>query len=454
MAPPGVPLRLPPGGKAGLIIGGALLLGALLWNWWNNREPEGEAEDDPEVSWGQASAVGQSRYRIAGAALTPWVDLPPNCRIGPSESSTSPVNWSEWGQFSSLEVVPEGPPGICGGRQVYRIYENKLNGDRRSIGFAGRGQGFVSFRWFFAWEFRNGAVRDTRAPVAPERTRDPGRFPLPIGPVPAPAPAPQPLPKRPPAPALPDAEPLPPQPEAEPEPGQPPRRRPPLAPPIAPDRPPLRPPGRDPDRVPPRPPEPPRPGQPQPDPPPLEVPPFPRLPGPVVIGIDGRPRLNPPGPIVPTPPGQVDLGPVVVGDPARRPAPTLEGIAAELGKLEDKLDFMLRKPEPELPEPIELPEPVDLGPLLELVGEIAEVVLSPFEADSYELQPPCGRTPGGAPLPPDVAAWPAGVGKFNQLAVKIDALALLIQYAKDQRQPICKGKPIGEEVSVNFIEVP
>jgi hypothetical protein len=157
---------------------------------------------------------------------------------------------------------------------------------------------------------------------------------------------------------------------------------------------------------------------------------------------------------VQTPEDEIEVEGERIGQPGFRPPATMVGIASELGRLEQKVERLLR---PSLSEADE----VDLGPVLERleqlenkVEQLTEPLRAPFDGDSYELQPPCGRDSGGNPLPPDVAEWQAGEGMFLKLSRQLDALALLLQYSKDQRQPICKGRPIGEEVSVNFREVP
>jgi hypothetical protein len=155
--------------------------------------------------------------------------------------------------------------------------------------------------------------------------------------------------------------------------------------------------------------------------------------------------LLPPGPVT-TPPGQTIVGPITIGQPGATPQPTLQGIATEVGKLEQKLDFMIEVP-PQAPE-------VDLSPLLEAINDVRATLAAPFPPGQYELFPACDRLPDGSMRPPDVAEWPAGAGPLVQLGQKLDALALLLQFHKEQRQPICRSRPVGEEVTVNFVEVP
>lgn len=276
---------------------------------------------------------------------------------------------------------------------------------------------------------RSGSFQPTPVPAPAPLTPEQRPAPLPLAP-----PAPAPL-----APPSPGGDPLPqPEPDGEPAPA-------PLAPPLAPPAPPIAPPGTAPARPGTSPGTAPRPGAvPAPAPPtfPSQDPARPTQP----IGPDGRPvPLLPPGPVT-TPPGQVIVGPIVIGQPGATPQPTLQGIATEVGKLEQKLDFMLETP-PQAPE-------VDLSPLLEAINDVRATLAAPFPSGQFELFPACDRLPDGSLRPPDVAEWPAGAGPLVELGQKLDALALLIQYHKEQRQPVCRSKPIGEEVTVNFVEVP
>lgn len=279
--------------------------------------------------------------------------------------------------------------------------------------------------------------------LAPPSQRDPVPVPPPVpapAPLPSAPPAPAPRPLAPPAPApLPGADPLPqPQPDGVPDEA-------PLAPPLAPPRPPIAPPGQAPAQPGTSPGQAPRPGVvPAPTAPtfPSQDPARPTQP----IGPDGRPvPLLPPGPVT-TPPGQVVVGPIVIGQPGATPRADLQGIATEVGRLEQKLEFMIQQP----PEP----PAVDLSPLLDAINDVRATLLAPFPAGQFELFPVCERLPDGTPRPPDVAEWPAGAGPLVELGQKLDALALLIQYHKEQRQPVCRSRPVGEEVTVNFVEVP
>jgi hypothetical protein len=119
-----------------------------------------------------------------------------------------------------------------------------------------------------------------------------------------------------------------------------------------------------------------------------------------------------------TPPAvEVFLG-QLIGQPGTAPAPTLQGIATEVGKLEQKLRIIGEKPGP---------PPTDLTDILQLLGELLQLLSSGYDEGSYEISSPCERDPNGQPLPPEVVEWPGGMGRFAQVNVKLDALAELLQ---------------------------
>ncbi len=176
----------------------------------------------------------------------------------------------------------------------------------------------------------------------------------------------------------------------------------------------------------------------QPVAPPVTIPSFdparptvPLLPG-------GRPAWPAAAPPATTPTTERRYGGVRVGDPAAAPAATLAGIAQEVGRLEEKSGAML-----------DLLQSLGDGAVADGIAEILSILRQPWPADAYELQPPCEDGP------PDVAQFPAADGPLQSLALRMDALALLMQYAKDQRQPVCRRQPAqGQAVTVTFDEVP
>jgi hypothetical protein len=125
-----------------------------------------------------------------------------------------------------------------------------------------------------------------------------------------------------------------------------------------------------------------------------------------------------------------------VGEPGTAPQPTLEGIAVEVGKLEQKMERMLSKP-----------PGFDFSLLEELLEALRNWLAGLYPGGSYTLTPVCGD---GDPIEIE---WSGGSGSFNQLNAKLDALAGLLQAHKIKRQPICHVKAVGSPVTVNFREV-
>jgi len=135
-----------------------------------------------------------------------------------------------------------------------------------------------------------------------------------------------------------------------------------------------------------------------------------------------------------------------IGSPAQRPPATPEGIAAELGRLEEKLAGIGRQPD------------FDLAPILEAIGNLLpEPPDYTYPAGEYTLPPICDRDSEGRLLPAKKATWPAGTGEIAELREKVDALAKLIRFHKEWKQPICppeRSRPVGAPVTVTFEEVP
>jgi hypothetical protein len=134
--------------------------------------------------------------------------------------------------------------------------------------------------------------------------------------------------------------------------------------------------------------------------------------------------------------------------PANGPAPTLTGIAQELGRLERKSAQLLdpgRAPK--------APNRDRLGNLEDYIRPLWEAFFQLFASGAYELSSPCELNEAGERVPVVVPFGP-GLSALGTLHNKVDALAELLQASKDLKQPICKQTPaIGEPVTVNFEQV-
>jgi hypothetical protein len=122
-------------------------------------------------------------------------------------------------------------------------------------------------------------------------------------------------------------------------------------------------------------------------------------------------------------------------------------MARELGRIEDKLLQLLRRP---------IPEPGGGDGVPPWALPLLEAVLSLGEARDYEMPRPCDRDDDGEPLPPIVVRADGALNRMNLLLNRVDALAELMAAHKEVRQPICPGafgRAQGQPVTVTFEEV-
>lgn len=187
------------------------------------------------------------------------------------------------------------------------------------------------------------------------------------------------------------------------------------------------------------------PSGPSPVPLPLLPPTTTTLPPPTQLpNQDGSMSPLPPaaGPV--TPPGTEDFLGETIGQPEAAPPPTLQGIASEVGRIEQKLRVLSKQPQG---------GSADLDPLKELLDLLLEKLSQAYPAGSYEMVGPCEPALGGGPGASRSASWSGGIGSFASILARVDALAELLQHHKDLRQPICRQKASGEEVTVIFEEI-
>ena len=170
--------------------------------------------------------------------------------------------------------------------------------------------------------------------------------------------------------------------------------------------------------------------------PPKALPPVPATATPT--GPDGRPILKPgPGPI--TTPADVHF-PGGVPVPSNPPQPTLQGIAAEVGRIENKLARLFAPPGG------------DGFDWAEKLREVWDIINSRYEAGYYDLWAPCDKGPTGEFLH-EKFEWDAGFSEFGSLRVRLDAIAQMLQRQKDWKQPICEPEiPAnnGRAINVQF----
>lgn len=163
---------------------------------------------------------------------------------------------------------------------------------------------------------------------------------------------------------------------------------------------------------------------------------------------DGAVVPQRPAPVPTTPPDAhfpVPGAPPVTGN---GPRPTPEGIAQELGRLEQKL-ARLSDPGPEGPG-----DGSDRLQLIsDLIGRLIEFATSMTAGGGYSLSSPCELDENGNRIVSTVN-YAGATNSIGVLSNKIDALAGVLQVHKDLKQPNCKQAPaVGQPVTVNFVQV-
>ena len=139
----------------------------------------------------------------------------------------------------------------------------------------------------------------------------------------------------------------------------------------------------------------------------------------------------------------------VNGQPVRSPgpAPTPEGIAKEVGRIEEKLAMLL--------DPKKASGGLNLdrlGELTKLALDIVNILTGLTGAGAYTMSSPCEVDEAGQRIVTTVN-YGAGLTTLGLLNNKVDALAALLQAHKDLKQPICRQlPPVGQPVTVNFVQ--
>lgn len=166
------------------------------------------------------------------------------------------------------------------------------------------------------------------------------------------------------------------------------------------------------------------------------------------IAADGN--LVPLPPALPaTTPADVHF-PVAGGSPvgglAQSPPATLAGIAAEVGRIEAKLNRLLN--------PL---APGDSTDLLQLLWQAIQALYNSMvdnrPAGEYLLSTPCELDDYGDRIVSSVG-YPETSDNTAAVLARIDALAALLQTHKDLKQPICRQTPaVGQPVQVQFVQI-
>ena len=155
-----------------------------------------------------------------------------------------------------------------------------------------------------------------------------------------------------------------------------------------------------------------------------------------------QPKPKPPPVTTPTDTHVIDGIPI----PGNGPQPTTQGIATELGRVENKLARLI---DTKSDAPGQVRD--RLGILTDNLGTVLDFFQSINAAGEYEISSPCVLDENGNRVVVKVP-YSGALQSFGVLSNKIDALAQLLQEHKNLKQPNCSTKPVltGEWVSVNF----
>jgi hypothetical protein len=174
-----------------------------------------------------------------------------------------------------------------------------------------------------------------------------------------------------------------------------------------------------------------------------------QLPGAITVQNGALPAPTP-APVPTTDPGSIIPWPGAAPIPGKgpAPAPTMEGLAQELGRIERKLEVMNTPAAPgNLIDRFELTD--------DLIRGVIEALFANGQGTTYTLDSPCEvDEETGEKLPPVEVQAPGDDTYFGVIRNRLDALAELLQIHKNLKQPNCRPKkPQGEFVTVNFEQI-
>ncbi len=172
-----------------------------------------------------------------------------------------------------------------------------------------------------------------------------------------------------------------------------------------------------------------------------------QVPGAITVQNGALPAPTP-APVPTTDPGSIIPWPGAAPIPGRgpAPAPTLDGIATEVGRIERKIEMMMS---PDAPGNL-----LDrFEDLIDLIGPIWDALQSIDAGTTYTLDSPCELDEDGERLPAVEVEAPGALSTLGLIVNRIDALAELLQVHKDLKQPNCRGQASGVAVGGEFVTV-
>lgn len=125
----------------------------------------------------------------------------------------------------------------------------------------------------------------------------------------------------------------------------------------------------------------------------------------------------------------------------------MEGIAQEVGRIEQKVNKLLAPDDKNLFDYLD-----DFLDLVNAVAFIKDLLEPPIPGGEYVISSPCVLDESGNRI--ETAVSYSGGGHVLQAILgRIDGVADLLQAHKDLKQPICTHKGVGQPVQVNFVQV-
>lgn len=390
-------------------LGAGLVAGAIAAQAWgvpnNDRSPGTEPPADSTAGLsGSYSPSGWTTVTATATRVTVWIEDPnaPGGRtlVDVTPSGAAAVNTVAL--LGPLSFAPNGRPDLFG-------IPFPLVLDSRGAGCALPWTSYSGTAtlgpYEGTWSFVTGegdALPASGLVIPPE----------PAPPVPEPETLPEPLK----VPPLPKAPPIaPPAPSAPPSP---------TAPPV---------PGRSPAAV--------------PQAPPARLPYSPAQPQPTGTPVSTAGTVAPQPPPGPTTTATGTHFPGGLPIPANPPRPTLEGIAEEVGRIEKKLGALLNPKNN---------TSGDWTDRLQLLWQLAQQIYNALSdgrpGGEYVINSPCVLDTFDNRID-KTAEWSSTDNNFDAVLARIDALADLLQEHKDLDQPICRHKPKGQAVQVQFVQV-
>ena len=175
--------------------------------------------------------------------------------------------------------------------------------------------------------------------------------------------------------------------------------------------------------------------------PPLTPLPVP-VPGAVPVQVPGVPApVAQAPPVKPTRPGDRKIAGIGIIGPQRDVPPTIQSVAAETGRIERKLEHLMKNP----------PDVSPLADVIELLQQLYDLIFALDSGGEYLLTSECRRDENGDPLDPVAVQFSGAISSFGALANRIDAIAQLLQVHKDMPTHVCRRQPPeGQRVWVTF----